>query len=138
MERPTSYNTKQRQAVFAYIVSRENSHVTAAEIVAHFAEEGVDVGRTTIYRHLHKLMESGSLRKCSVDGIAGACFQLAKSETDAAKQLLLKCEGCGALIHLDCHVLQGVHQHIYEDHMFKVNETRTVFYGQCEACNYGG
>ena len=133
MKRPTNYQTKQREAIFAYIVSHGNTHVTAAQIVSHFANAETSVGRTTIYRHLDKLIREGRLRKYSVDGIGGACYQYI-SDNESRQPLLLKCEGCGELTHLACGVLDEIHQHIYQDHTFKVNTTKTVFYGRCAVC----
>ena len=134
MKRPSSYNTKQREAVFEYIVSLGNTHVTAAQIVSHFEAEELSVGRTTIYRHIDKLTQDGKLRKYNVDGIVGACYQYITDNGEQQKKLLLKCEDCGELIHLECDELDEIHRHIYLDHTFKVNIAKTVFYGKCGAC----
>jgi Fe2+/Zn2+ uptake regulation proteins len=134
MKRPSSYNTKQREAVLAYVVSLGNTHVTAAQIVGHFQNEKIPVGRTTIYRQLEKLVRDKTLRKYRVDGIAGTCYQYAASDVEQQKHLLLKCEDCGELVHLSCDILDEIHRHIYQDHTFKVNTTKTVFYGKCETC----
>ena len=136
MKRPSNYHTKQREAVLDYIVSLGNTHVTAAQIVRHFENENVSVGRTTVYRNIDRLVQDGKLRKYSVDGIAGTCYQYIVDSEEQQKQLLLKCEDCGELIHLDCDELDEIHQHIYQDHTFKVNTAKTVFYGKCEACVY--
>ena len=135
MKRPSSYNTKQREAVLEYIVSLGNTHVTAAQIVSHFENEEVSVGRTTVYRNIDKLIQDGKLRKYNVDGIVGACYQYI-NDNEGQQHLLLKCEDCGDLIHLDCDELDEIHQHIYQDHTFKVNTAKTVFYGKCETCLY--
>jgi len=134
MKRLSSYNTKQGEAINEYIVSLKNTHVTAAQIVSHFENREIPVGRTTIYRHLDKLIKEGKLRKYSVDGIIGACYQYV-DDSEELQCLLLKCENCGELIHSDCDVLQKIHQHIFKAHTFRVNTTKTVFYGKCEACS---
>ena len=132
--RPSNYNTKQREAILAYIASLGNTHVTAAQIVSHFENENISVGRTTIYRHIDKLIQDGKLRKYNVDGITGACYQYIVNNNDRYNQLLLKCEDCGELIHLKCNELDEIHRHIYINHTFKVNTKKTVFYGKCELC----
>ena len=134
MRRPSSYNTKQHRAVLEYVVSLENTHVTAAQIVSHFENKETSVGRTTIYRILDKLIKEGKLRKYSVDGIIGACYQYMEDSEEQRKHLLLKCEDCGDLIHLSCGELDEIHKHIYQNHTFKVNAIKTVFYGKCGAC----
>jgi Fe2+/Zn2+ uptake regulation proteins len=134
MNRPSSYNTKQREAVLEYIVSLGNTHITAAQVVGYFENEEAPVGRTTVYRNLEKLVQEGKLHKYNVDGIIGACYQYVNVSDGQQQHLLLKCEECGELIHLNCEVLDEIHLHIYQDHTFKVNPTKTVFYGKCEDC----
>ena len=134
MKRPSSYNTKQCEAVFEYIVSLGNTHVTAAQVVGFFEDKEASVGRTTVYRNLEKLVQEGKLRKYNVDGMIGACYQYINVNDRKQQHLLLKCEECGELIHLDCDMLDGIHLHIYQDHTFKVNPAKTVFYGKCEEC----
>jgi len=134
MKRPSSYNTKQREAVLEYIISLRNTHVTAAQIVSHFEDKDILVGRTTIYRHIDKLIREGKLRKYNVDGIVGTCYQYITDSEEQQQQLLLKCEDCGELIHSECDELDDIHRHIYQDHTFKVNTAKTVFYGKCGTC----
>ena len=134
MKRPSSYNTKQREAVLAYIVSFGNTHVTAAQITSHFESEKISVGRTTIYRYLDKLVQDGKLRKYNVDGISGACYRYIDGNDEQQKRLVLKCEDCGELVQLNCDELNEINQHILQDHTFKVNPVKTVFYGKCGLC----
>ena len=134
MNRPLSYNTKQREIILEYIVSLGNTHVRATQIVSHFGDKEISVGRTTIYRNLEKLAQEGKLRKYNVEGISGVCYQHVDDTVSEHKRLLLKCEDCGELIHLNCDALAEIHRHIYQDHTFKVNTAKTVFYGKCEAC----
>ena len=134
MKRPSSYNTKQRQAVLDHILSLGNAPVTATQMVGYFENEEPPVGRTTVYRHLEKLVQEGKLCKYNVDGITGACYQYVNDNDGRQEQLLLKCEGCGELIHLNCDALAEIHRHIYQDHTFKVNPAKTIFHGKCEDC----
>ena len=134
MSRPASYNTKQREAVLSYIASLGGSHVTAAQIAAYFSGGGAHIGRTTIYRHLDKLTESGKIRKYTVDGTSGACFQYIGNTEGCHTHLHLKCEGCGELLHLRCDALDEIQRHISDEHAFQVNSVKTVFYGKCDNC----
>lgn len=45
-----------------------------------------------------------------------------------------KCEKCGKLIHLHCHEVEELSQHMMEHHSFELNAMRTVFYGVCSEC----
>lgn len=129
-----NYNTKQRKAILDYIASLGGKHVTAAQIVEHFKNEDVPVGRTTIYRHLDKLEEIGKVRRYIIDGVTGACFQYVDNQEHCRTHLHLKCEQCGRLLHLHCDMLDEIQRHFLKQHAFQVNSMKTVFYGKCEAC----
>ena len=134
MTRPLRYKTKQSEVILDYIVSLNGAHVTAAQIVEHFEKEGISVGRTTIYRHLDKLSESGKLYRYTTDGVSGACYQYAGDTENCDTHIHLKCEGCGELLHLECDKLNEIQRHVYNEHAFQVNTLKTVLYGKCGAC----
>lgn len=136
MKRPKNYNTKQSEAILNYIVSLDGEHITAGQIRKHFDEKGFPIGLATVYRHLNKLVESGRVRKYTIDGIDGFCYQYIIDE-DSREYFHLKCDKCGALFHLKCGMLDGICQHVYEGHSFQINETKTVFYGKCVNCLNG-
>jgi Fur family ferric uptake transcriptional regulator len=108
MKRPINYNTKQCEAVLAYISSLGGSHVTAAQIVEHFENEEIAISRTTIYRNLEKLTQSGKLRKYNIDEVSGACFQYVDKNIECHEHFHLKCDSCGELLHLQCETLDGI------------------------------
>ena len=130
----SAYNTKQREAILSYIISLEGTHVTAAQIAEHFENKDVPIGRTTIYRHLDKLAESGKLRRYITDGISGACYQYSDNNDNCHFHLHLKCENCGELQHLECDALNELEIHILNKHFFEVNALKTVIYGKCNNC----
>jgi len=134
MTRPDNYKTKQREAVLGYIMSLNGSHVTAAQIARYFENKDAYIGRTTIYRHLDRLTESGRLRRYVTDGVSGACYQYAGDEKSNDSSLHLKCESCGGLSHLSCEALNALERHVSDEHAFRINSTKTVLYGMCGAC----
>ena len=137
MNRPANYNTKQREAVLAYVASLDGTHVTAAQVVEYFGNEEIPISRTTIYRHLDKLMEGGEVRKYTIDGITGACFQYVDKDAACQEHFHLKCECCGELLHLQCDTLEDVKSHVLDRHDFEVNTMKTVLYGKCRSCLQG-
>jgi len=134
MERSANYITKQSEAILSYIEGLGKSHVTAAQIAEHFDEINAPIGRTTIYRHLDRLTESGELRRYITDGSSGACYQRVNKKENCDLHLHLKCEECGELTHLECDALQEIQRHFFEEHAFKIDVLKTVFYGKCEKC----
>lgn len=128
------YKTRQREAILNFLIENKDSHVTVNDISEHMEEKGNHVGVTTIYRHLEKLLEQGLVRKYTVEGTTSACFQYSHADKDCREHFHLKCEKCGKLIHLECNRLNDISGHIYDEHGFRIDLFRTVFYGICGEC----
>jgi Fur family ferric uptake transcriptional regulator len=134
LKRGVQYKTRQREAILSYIASLGVSHVTAAQIVRHFMKEESSVGRATVYRHLNNLTESGLIRKYTIDGVSGSCYQFAQCGESCGAHMHLKCEDCGELVHLECGKLNEIQSHVFNEHSFRVNSRKTVLYGKCAKC----
>lgn len=131
-----SYKTKQRSQILNCLIENKEKHLTADEITDALKQKGVDVGKTTIYRTLEKLLEDGSVRKYICEEGKSACFQYVDGNENCHRHFHLKCVKCGKLIHLECDYLSDLEQHIFEHHKFTVDNTKTVLYGICEECNH--
>lgn len=134
MVKPAVYKTKQQSAILAYLIALDGGHVTVAQIAEHFKFSGLDIGLTTIYRQLEKLIDSGLVRRYSIDGSGAACFQYIGQSKSCESHFHLKCENCGCLIHLECGFLDEIHTHVLNSHDFDINSNKTVFYGKCSEC----
>jgi Fur family ferric uptake transcriptional regulator len=134
--RPAAYNTRQKERILAYLASLGDRHVTVNEIAGHFPQG--EIGRTTIYRHLEKLVNAGIVRRYIQEEGAGACYQYIRQSGPCREHFHLKCEKCGALLHLHCRMLDKTQRHILKKHRFKINVLKTVFYGCCENCRGEG
>ena len=135
MQGKTKYKTRQRELLLEFLERNAGEHITAREICEHFKETDPPIGKSTVYRQLETLVDEGILNKYSVDGSSAACFEYVPSESHGEGVCFhCKCEKCGALIHLHCDELQAVQLHLFEEHQFRVDSHRTVFYGICEQC----
>lgn len=128
------YITKQRIQIIECLKKHKNEHLTVDGLVAHLAQEGEHVGRTTVYRTLDKLCREGMLRRYELSGESCACYQYIDNDEGCTEHFHLKCESCGELIHLGCHRLGELSGHIEAEHAFKVNNAKTVLYGTCAKC----
>ena len=118
-----SYNTKQSKMVFDILLENKDRHLTADEIFEKLRKSGESVGKTTIYRHLEKLCASGEVRKFTGGDGDSACYQYAGKNAE-----------CREHIHAECKFLSELSAHIYNEHGFKVDGSRTVLYGVCGDC----
>ncbi len=132
-----NYKTKQGDLIIKYLISNSGKHISAQDIKEYFVKEGISVGLTTIYRHLAKLEKEGIIKKYLLDAYSSACFEyIDKNKLCVNSECMhLKCEKCEKLIHFDCSVLQTASQHIYKEHEFTLNPSKTVYYGICKDCN---
>lgn len=128
------YKTRQKQAILEFLKKNKDNHVTVNDISVYLENNNCHVGVTTIYRYLDKLLEQGVVRKYTVDNSTSACFQYVESDENCHEHFHLKCEICGRLIHLNCNHISEMCKHIFNDHGFKPDMMRTVFYGICSVC----
>lgn len=127
------YKTKQRDLILQYLIDNKTNHVTVEDVVDHLKSTGTPVGKATVYRYLDKLVNQGDVRKYLLED-SGACYQYAANNDACAFHFHLKCVTCKKLIHLNCNTMSGIEQHILAHHNFKIDSSKTVFYGQCEDC----
>ncbi len=118
--------------IINYFLQNKGKHITAEEIYNNFLDNNIKIGMATVYRNLKSIEEDGIIIKYgSVDG-GPTCYEY-HTEQDNIKYHF-KCEKCGILLHLQCDRIDFLNKHMEENHKFKINKTRTVFYGICENC----
>ena len=110
-----TYTTKQQKAVLDCLSERADSPVSAAAIVDALREQGEHIGIATVYRQLEKLERQGSVHKVTTD--EGAYYQFC-THSCASDCCLFKCERCGRIVHLDCHQLAPLYEHLEHEHGF--------------------
>lgn len=140
MNSSKTYKTKQKSEILDYLIKHAGSHFTVDDLTKSLSESGINVGKTTVYRHLEKLTDSMQVRKYETGKNTAACYEYPgenKSE-NCTRHYHLKCTDCGKLFHLECNILDTVNCHILNTHGFSVNSARTVFYGICAECKKTG
>ena len=134
MAEKNRYRTKQSEQLLSYLAKNPKKHFTAADICERFRNGGEKIGTTTVYRQLERLVNEGQVKKYQFEEGMSACFEYVGGDTDEVSCYHLKCENCGALIHLECREITLFENHITEHHGFLIDPRRTIFYGLCEKC----
>ena len=135
MEKKSKYNTRQRDLLIDYLKTVPHPHVTAGDIHEHFKSIGINIGVSTIYRQLERLVDEGTVKKFTIDSTSPACFEYDDSfEEENTSCFHCKCVDCGKLIHLSCDEINEFFEHVSSEHGFVLDPKRTVFYGICEDC----
>ena len=127
-----TYRTKQALLVLDCFKKNKGIHMTIEDISSYLRSVGTPVGTTTIYRQVQKLSDEGIITKYSVDQESGACYQY--NGEDCKMHFHLKCAKCSELFHASCEFIESIENHIFEHHGFKVDNSKTVFYGVCQNC----
>ncbi len=130
-----TYNTKQKRIIEEYLKIHITDQFTCDEISAYLKAEGTPVSKTTVYRYVEKLASEGRVRKITGGTSKSAQYQYIDENMNCHSHMHFKCLKCGAFIHLGCDFLNGVSEHIYEHHRFKVDNSKTVLYGLCDKCS---
>ena len=128
-----SYETKQSRLVDEFLKSHNSKHFSAEDVYFSLVSKGERIGRTTVYRQLDRLVENGKARKFFVGENEACCYQYNDAD-HCHNHYHLKCSGCGALIHTECEFLDKLASHIFSDHQFTLDGSKTVLYGTCKAC----
>ncbi len=130
------YKTKQRNMIIEYFQKSDKEHICAGEICEYFKSQGSEIGKSTIYRQLEKLVDEGILNKHVVDNSTSACFEYVGSDGHVHEGNCYHCicEKCGKLFHMHCGTIEGIEKHMLINHNFQIDPNRTIFYGTCEHC----
>ncbi|MBE6631227.1 MAG: transcriptional repressor [Ruminococcaceae bacterium] len=130
-----AYKTKQREAIESYLGQNRYRHATVSEIYEYLRHKGIGIGLSTVYRQLDRMCEEGLLHRYYIDDGTLACYQLKEECPDCRDDHYhLKCTECGKLLHMECHEMHGVAEHIEAEHDFILDREKTVFYGLCKEC----
>ena len=122
------YKTKQRDLILSVFSTAD--YFTADEIYEKLLP---DVNRSTVYRNLEKLTESGKItRKLSKDG-SRAIYRL-NPIAHCEGHLHLICSHCGGVIHLSETDSDKLEKVLKKSYGFSVNDNTTVISGICESC----
>lgn len=132
--RPRSYTTRQTQALLRYLQAQTGRHLTAGEIVHHFAEGDTVMSTATVYRQLERLCKDGVVASYRVDGASATCYAFVGEHAQEEDAIHCKCTVCGQLIHLDCKQLTELQKHLTVEHGFQLDRNHTVLCGLCQNC----
>lgn len=123
-----SYNTKQKDLILN-IIKKQNKEFTIKEIYENIKNE---VGLTTIYRLVDKLVIDGVLSKTINKNNITYYNYLESCNED--NHFYLKCDKCGSLKHIDCDCINELSNHILKNHNFITNKENIIINGICDKC----
>ena len=126
-----NYHTRQKSKIFNIIKNKRNEF-TVKDI---YNELNKEVGLTTIYRYIDKLINDGIVNQSI--GKDNITYYQYLEECDKENHFYLKCEVCGNLIHVDCDCVKDLSEHIINEHKFKPSRDHFIINGICNNCSKG-
>lgn len=126
-----AYSTKQQLAILQRLKEHGATPVTAQELSEELHQDGFPVSLATVYRQLEKLAGAGRVHKVSTD--SGALYQTCPRHSGQGC-LLLRCQNCGRMDHLDSPQFQELCRRLGAEQGFLVDGRQTVLTGLCRLC----
>lgn len=128
------YSTRQRHAVLACFAERPQEGLTAQQVYQLLKQQGVRIGRTTVYRAIAFLCESGALIQLSdLHTVTDAPKRYQHKGPDTG-HISVRCSQCGLIAPLKCEAVSAFEQHVSQDHGFTLLEEECMLPGLCADC----
>ncbi|MBQ8174020.1 MAG: transcriptional repressor [Clostridia bacterium] len=128
------YRTEQKTELLSYLSTHADRAFTLSELADEMQRHGV--GKSTVYRLVAGLYEAGSVRRYAKEGGRGYTYRYLR-ESACTHHLHLECLSCGRVIHLGREQSALFEKSLRENHEFALDDSRTLLYGKCAACQKG-
>lgn len=126
------YNTKQKEYIINFIKENSYRHITATDIQENLIMNGKKASLSTIYRTLKELDIDNLIVKYESANENSSCYQYIGENFKNSYHF--KCTSCSGLFHFECESVDNISNHIEHSHKFKVDNSKTMFYGTCDKC----
>ena len=130
----SGYATANRKKILEFLKENQNRTLTVADIDAHLKSCNSEVNVTTIYRYLDKLEKEGAVIKYVAEKGSQATYQYVEAGHNCEDHLHLQCIRCGRVIHLECHFMHEILEHVEKEHGFVMQCKNSIVYGTCKNC----
>ena len=128
------YNPKGKNEVIMYLKAHNERRLTVAEILDGLKEEGISINRSTIYRNLDKLVESGDILVFKGKDSESAFYQYLGEHKECNAHLHLQCNSCGKIFHLEHGFVDDFMDKLRKDIKVELDVSKTMLVGTCEKC----
>lgn len=126
------YRTAQKDILISFLREHADTAFTVEQLAtALCGEKGV--GKSTLYRLLPTLVQTGSVKRFYKENTHTALYQAVGCHR-CDEHLHLKCTDCGKILHLNNDASAAVLRNVLRDSHFAVDEKQTVLFGRCEGC----
>ena len=129
-----SYHTKTSDLIAEFLQKSMDHGFTAAELSDFLKQNGVAVNKTTVYRNLDKMTESGQLVKRKSMTADGFVYQASEEEKHCEEHIHFLCSKCGSVIHLSDKKTERYLKSLSDDLGLQINLSQSSLNGICPKC----
>lgn len=133
MEVKSTYQTKSRKAIMAFLRQNKGRVYTISEIAEAMNKEH-GIGKSTVFRLINQLASEGNVRLFREENGKASLCSCVENKERCDEHFHLKCSRCGVLFHTDCSHLKEICEHFLDEHGFSIDPRKTIFYGTCKNC----
>ena len=127
------YHTKTTELISAFIKSNLEKSFTASDLADFLKDHGLNVNKTTVYRNLDKLTESGQLIKHRSSINDGFLYQ-SQAEKHCEEHIHFQCRTCGSVLHLDDKLTHEYLSSISKTLGLEIDLSNSTLNGICPTC----
>jgi Fe2+ or Zn2+ uptake regulation protein len=128
------YKTKAREVIIAYLKEHPNQRFTAREIYEAVCSSDVEVNRTTVYRNLDRLCETGELMRFKEPNRDAWYYQYSFEHEHCDRHMHAQCSLCGKIFHLDKTFADDFGAGMLKEYGFEIDPAGTIILGKCNKC----
>ncbi len=125
------YKTRQRRLLRAFLSSHPDEALTARQIAAALAGEGIS--QSAVYRNLSRMEAEEEIKRLSQYSAREALYQYIDTP-DCRGSLHLSCKKCGKTLHMNPEEAVEILRRVAQTDKFSIDVGETVLYGICGAC----
>jgi Fe2+ or Zn2+ uptake regulation protein len=129
-----AYKTKAREEILTYLKNHKEQRLTAKEIYEAVSKEKEGINRTTIYRNLDKLCETGELLRFKEPNQEAWYYQYSTGHANCREHIHAQCSQCGKVFHLDKPFVDTFALKVSAEYGLDMDPAKTIIVGICKKC----
>ncbi|MCR4600943.1 MAG: transcriptional repressor [Clostridia bacterium] len=130
----STYKTRAREVIIAYLNEHSEQRFTAKEVYESVAGRVNGINRTTVYRNLDRLCETGELLRFREPNQDSWYFQYSREHDNCDEHMHARCSICGRVFHLEKPFVSRFEKDLLEEYGLDLEPSQTVIIGKCSEC----
>ncbi len=132
----SAYKTKAREEIMTYLKNHNDQRFTAKEILEVVSKNAEGTNRTTVYRNLDRLCDSGELMKFKEPNQDSWYYQYSSEHEHCHEHMHAQCSVCGKIFHLEKPFVDSFGKKMLAEYGLAIDPSQTIIIGKCSNCRH--